>query len=129
MKSQSKSTPSLRRPPDPREVVQEAPPDTLLHDLAALIDEAGLTMTFSANCRTGLVGGLCRCWRCAGVDPDDEDPVAARDAEAADRAYKAGIGIGMARGQDYRSSPSASKELTKTGQPAAQRRPTPAASR
>lgn len=50
-----------------------------------------LCLTFSRNCRDHLIGDLCLCWRCQGVDPSAEDPNAERAAQTADRAYGAGL--------------------------------------
>ena len=37
-------------------------------ELAALLEQAGVTVTFSQWCRSGIVGReLCVCWRCRGL--------------------------------------------------------------
>ena len=79
--------------PAPTGAVRTESADSI-SELCRLIDEAGLTVTFSANCRSGLIGDLCRCWRCSWDPPDQEHPEAHRDALAADRAYGAGLGLG-----------------------------------
>lgn len=46
----------------------------LIQDLCDLLDACGAKVTFSANCRSGIIGrDKCQCWRCRGVDPSDED--------------------------------------------------------
>ncbi len=47
--------------------------DDLLKELCDLLDEAGATVTFSANCVSGLIGReVCQCWRCRAVEPGEE---------------------------------------------------------
>ena len=64
---------------------------SLLDELCDILDEAGVTVTFSQYCRTGLVGDLCRCWRCRKLPkPDQGTPEAEaekREAELIDRAH------------------------------------------
>lgn len=64
---------------------------TLLDQLFVLLEEAEVHATLSMYCRSGLIGDLCRCWRCRGERGPSEDEVAAeRDAALADRAWTAG---------------------------------------
>lgn len=49
-----------------------------------------LRFTFSRYCRSGIVGDLCRCWRCRGVTPKRSSIKEKREAELIDLAFKAG---------------------------------------
>ena len=55
-------------------------------ELQRLIDEAGLTLSFSRWCRSGIVGkDKCVCWRCRGEDgPSDDESAAEQAARAID---------------------------------------------
>jgi hypothetical protein len=44
-----------------------------------------IRITFSRYCRSGFVGGLCRCWRCRGEsEPAGDESAERRDAELID---------------------------------------------
>lgn len=63
-----------------------------LAQLCERLKGAGATMTFSQHCRSGLIGDMCRCWRCRGLDKAlGRELGSARDAKLADRAFKAGF--------------------------------------
>lgn len=65
--------------------------DPVLRELCDLLAEAGATVTFSAHCRSGVIGKLCRCWRCRGESgPTADESAAARDAKIADLGAKYG---------------------------------------
>lgn len=57
----------------------------LIAQLSELIEAAGGKISFSANCRSGIVGDRCRCWRCMKVRPEDEDPSWSEAATEIDR--------------------------------------------
>ena len=53
----------------------------LCEELGRILSECGAKISFSATCRSGLVGReICQCWRCRGVEPEDEHPKWARAA-------------------------------------------------
>lgn len=59
--------------------------------LLALLSDAGLEPTLSVCCRSGVVGDLCRCWRCRGESgPVVEGPDILREVEMVDRAIQFG---------------------------------------
>jgi len=63
-------------------------------ELAELIN---VPFTFSAHCRSGIVGDLCRCWRCRGEkEPTKDESAAARDAQLVDRGKTWRLHIGAA---------------------------------
>lgn len=50
----------------------------------------GARVTLSANCISGLVGqDTCRCWRCRGVEPAEEEPGWKRLAQLAGEGFHA----------------------------------------
>jgi hypothetical protein len=64
-----------------------------IDELGCLLTEAGLTLTFSLNCVSGLVGGRdnCLCDRCRarlGLEPLPADEVERFAQEARRRAYR-----------------------------------------
>lgn len=61
--------------------------------LFRLLEESGAKVTFSVNCRSGIIGSRCQCWRCRKergqeVTPETE-ALAARMAVDADRDFDA----------------------------------------
>lgn len=62
-----------------------------IRQLCDLLEEVGAVVTFSAHCRSGVIGDLCRCWRCRGEDgPTADESAAERDAAIADRSARYG---------------------------------------
>lgn len=58
--------------------------------LAEILEEIGAEVTFSMNCISGLVGReTCRCWRCRGVEPSEEEPGWERLAQLASEGFRA----------------------------------------
>lgn len=72
--------------------VSEAEVPSAIDDLAEILSDAKLTVTFSAHCVSGLVGrDTCQCWRCRGVEPEEETPGWARAAELISRGHQAEV--------------------------------------
>lgn len=46
----------------------------LVGELCELLPKVGAVVSFSKDCRSGLVGDMCRCWRCRAVEPDEQEP-------------------------------------------------------
>lgn len=66
-----------------------------VRDLDQLIDEIGAQITFSAHCRSGIVGDdRCGCWRCQGGSPATESKGWQETAELIDRAVGVGVRLG-----------------------------------
>ena len=65
-------------------------------ELCDILRKSGAVMTFSRHCRSGLIGDMCRCWRCRGLGKPQfaEDPIVEREARLADRAFNAGFQLG-----------------------------------
>jgi hypothetical protein len=56
-------------------------------ELDALLNLLNALGTFSQHCRSGVVGDLCRCWRCRGEQkPTSDEAKAERDALLIDKA-------------------------------------------
>ncbi len=55
--------------------------------LCELLSE--VKVTFSKNCVSGLIGDMCRCWRCRGVEFDEQEPGWARVASLVSKGYQA----------------------------------------
>lgn len=80
--------------------------DDLLDDLGKLLDELGAQVTFSAHCVSGLVGReICQCWRCRGVEPEDEHPGWAKAAELISEGHSAKVAGQLRLAQYKRSCP------------------------
>jgi hypothetical protein len=94
--------------------VKERPIETL----SRLLGESGMKVSFSINCRSGLVGkDMCLCWRCNGVSEAEEDANANLLARAADRAFKNGYAMGELAGRMIERIPT-ERPQTPEGHPA-----------
>jgi len=73
-------------------------PDAIT-ELADALDGAGLTVSMSAHCRSGIVGrDVCRCWRCRGEKgPTADESAAERDAKLIDAGKAWGQGLARHR--------------------------------
>ena len=57
--------------------------------LCELLSKAGAVVSFSKDCVSGLVGGMCRCWRCRAVAPDEQEPGWERVARLVSKGHEA----------------------------------------
>ena len=68
-----------------QEELEERPSDPVA-ELGRLLDEAGVRVSMSQWCRSGVVGHDCICWRCRGEGgPTDDESKAEATARKIDR--------------------------------------------
>ena len=63
--------------------------DNHFRELCELLSAAGPAVSFSKDCVSGLVGDMCRCWRCLSVEPDEQEPGWERVASLVTKGYQA----------------------------------------
>lgn len=90
-----------------------------IEDLLVLLAEAGVDVSLSVYCRSGIIGDLCRCWRCRGErGPTSDETRAERDAEIVARAMRFQQGLDAwldtSRGSTRGSAPPSDEAVTET---------------
>ena len=86
-----------------------------LKDLCDLLAESTLTLTFSKDCVSGLIGRkMCRCWRCRKVEPEEQEPEWERVAELVTTGFHAEMDLKI-RAQRERLAATAAAPLASRG--------------